>query len=135
MNNFFVLLGSNIEPSINLAKGKKELNNSSNIAIIKESSIKKTIAHGFDGDDFLNQVMLCSTNMNFSNTLKQLKEIEIRCGRKRDPNNKFTSRTLDLDIIDWANVSGEIDGYLMPDPDINKHDFIKELYLEVKTDI
>ena len=135
MNNFFMLLGSNIEPSINLAKGKKELNNSSNIAIIKESSIKKTIAQGFDGDDFLNQVMLCSTNMNFSNTLKQLKEIEIRCGRKRDPNNKFTSRTLDLDIIDWANVSGEIDGYLMPDPDINKHDFIKELYLEVKTDI
>ena len=58
MNEFYILLGSNIEPDKNLSNAKKELNEFSEITILKESSIKKTEAHGFQGDDFLNQVML-----------------------------------------------------------------------------
>ena len=50
----------------------------------------------------------------------------------RDPNNKFTPRTLDLDIIDWNSEEAIIEGYQMPDPDIKKHDFIKIPYSEIK---
>ena len=65
-------------------------------------------------------------------TLSELKKIELHCGRIRDPNNKFTPRTLDLDIIDWNSEEAIIEGYQMPDPDIKKHDFIKIPYSEIK---
>ena len=47
-----------------------------------------------------------------------LKAIEASCGRERDPNNKFTPRTLDLDIIHWNDFDGIMEGYKLPDPDI-----------------
>ena len=50
----------------------------------------------------------------------------------RDPNNKFTPRTLDLDIIIWNDFEGFIDGYELPDPDINKYEYIQKPLAEIK---
>ena len=69
--------------------------------------------------------------MNFIDTRNLLKDIETSCGRKRDPSNKFTPRTLDLDIIIWNDFEGIIDGYQLPDPDINKYDFIQKPLAEI----
>ena len=77
-------------------------------------------------------VLKCKTKSSFRDTISELKKIELHCGRVRDPNNKFTPRTLDLDIIDWNSEEAVIEGYQMPDPDIKKHDFIKIPYLEIK---
>ena len=60
-----------------------------------------------------------------------LKAIEKACGRVRDPNNKFTPRTLDLDIIQWNDFEGTIEGYKLPDPDIKKHNYISVPLAEV----
>ena len=78
-----------------------------------------------DGNDFLNLALRCTTELSFKDSLKLLKDIETSCGRERDPNNKFTPRTLDLDIIIWNDFEGVIDGYELPDPDINKYEFIQ----------
>ena len=84
-----------------------------------------------EGDDFINKVINCSTDMNFRETLDYLKSIEERCGRVREE-NKFIPRTLDLDIVDWNNHEGVIEGYQLPDPDISKYEFISIPLFEIK---
>ena len=132
MNKFYVLVGSNIKPQINIEKGIDLIHNSTIIEIESMSKEYHSDPVGMDGNRFINMVLKCKTKLSFRETLSELKEIELLCGRIRDPNNKFTPRTLDLDIIDWNSEEAIIEGYQMPDPDIKKHDFIKIPYLEIK---
>ena len=132
MNRLYILVGSNIDPNENVKKGLNYLNQSDSIVVEAVSSefISKPV--GMDGSDFINIVLRCSTNLEFIETNILLKEIEASCGRERDPKNKFTPRTLDLDIICWNNFEGIIEGYKLPDPDIEKYDYIKVPLSEVK---
>ena len=132
MNKFYVLVGSNIKPQINIEKGIDLIRK---LKIIELESMSKEYHSdpvGMEGNRFINIVLRCKTKLSFRETLSELKKIELLCGRIRDPKNKFTSRTLDLDIIDWNSEEAIIEGYQMPDPDIKKHDFIKIPYLEIK---
>ena len=132
MNRLYILVGSNIDPNENVKKGLKHLNQSDSIVVEAVSSefISKPV--GMEGSDFINIVLRCSTDLEFIETNTLLKEIEAICGRERDPQNKFTPRTLDLDIICWNNFEGIIEGYKLPDPDIEKYDYIKVPLSEVK---
>lgn len=132
MNRFYVLIGSNIDPNDNVKKGLNYLNQSDSIDVEAVSSefISKPV--GMEGSDFINIALRCSTNLEFVETNILLKEIEAMCGRERDLKNKFTPRTLDLDIICWNNFEGIIEGYKLPDPDIEKYDYIKVPLAEVK---
>ena len=130
INNFYVLIGSNIEPAENIKKGLNLIEQENKISLIKQSSDYQSKAVGMEGDDFVNKVINCSTDMNFRKTLDYLKSIEQRCGRVREE-NKFIPRTLDLDIIDWNNYEGVIDGYQLPDPDIEKFEYIAIPYKEL----
>ena len=125
MNRFYVLVGSNIEPQENVKKGLDLIKKNNEIVLEAMSSEYISKAVGMDGNDFLNLVLRCTTELSFKDSLKLLKDIETSCGRERDPNNKFTPRTLDLDIIIWNDFEGVIDGYELPDPDINKYEFIQ----------
>ena len=132
MNKFYVLVGSNIKPQINIEKGIALIRK---LKIIELESMSKEYHSdpvGMEGNRFINIVLRCKTKLSFRETLSELKKIELLCGRIRDPKNKFTSRTLDLDIIDWNSEEAIIEGYQMPDPDIKKHDFIKIPYSEIK---
>ena len=125
MNKFYVLVGSNINPHENVNKGLDLIKKNNEIVLEAVSSEYISKAVGMDGDDFLNLALRCATELSFKDSLKLLKDIETSCGRERDPNNKFTPRTLDLDIIIWNDFEGVIDGYELPDPDINKYEFIQ----------
>ena len=125
MNRFYVLVGSNINPHENVNKGLDLIKKNNEIVLEAVSSEYISKAVGMDGNDFLNLVLRCTTELSFKDSLKLLKDIETSCGRERDPNNKFTPRTLDLDIIIWNDFEGVIDGYELPDPDINKYEFIQ----------
>ena len=125
MNKFYVLVGSNINPHENVNKGLDLIKKNNEIVLEAVSSEYISKAVGMDGNDFLNLALRCATELSFKDSLKLLKDIEASCGRERDPNNKFTPRTLDLDIIIWNDFEGVIDGYELPDPDINKYEFIQ----------
>ena len=125
MNKFYVLVGSNINPRENVNKGLDLIKKNNEIVLEAVSSEYISKAVGMDGNDFLNLALRCNTELSFKDSLKLLKDIETSCGRERDPNNKFTPRTLDLDIIIWNDFEGVIDGYELPDPDINKYEFIQ----------
>ena len=125
MNRFYVIVGSNINPHENVNKGLDLIKKNNEIVLEAVSSEYISKAVGMDGNDFLNLALRCTTELSFKDSLKLLKDIETSCGRERDPNNKFTPRTLDLDIIIWNDFEGVIDGYELPDPDINKYEFIQ----------
>ena len=133
MNKFYVLIGSNIDPHNNINLCLEKIAAHSDLEQIQLSSFYESEAFGMEGDNFINAVIYLKSKKNHKEILSLLKQIEHECGRVRDPNNKFTPRTLDLDIIDWNGFTGMLDDKQYPDPEIQQRDFIKIPYLELKT--
>ena len=132
MNKFYVLIGSNIDPHNNINLCLEKIAAHSDLEQIQLSSFYESEAFGMEGDNFINAVIYLKSKKNHKEILSLLKQIEHECGRVRDPNNKFTPRTLDLDIIDWNGYTGMLDDKQYPDPEIQERDFIKIPYLELK---
>ena len=132
MNKFYVLMGSNIDPNNNINLCLEKIAAHSDLEQIQLSSFYESEAFGMEGDNFINAVIYLKSKKNHKEILILLKQIEHECGRVRDPNNKFTPRTLDLDIIDWNGFTGMLDDKQYPDPEIQQRDFIKIPYLELK---
>ena len=117
---YYLSLGSNINPKLNLELAVSELNQ-----ILTEtecSSIHKTQAEGFNGDDFLNLIVAGESSISFEDLNKKLKDIEDSSGRERNA-EKFSSRTLDIDIVLQLNDDDEI---LFESDEITKYRFVSE---------
>ena len=70
---YYLSLGSNINPELNLDLAIASL--SKILAETKCSSIYKTQAEGFDGDDFLNLIFCGTSSLSFESLNKKLKDI------------------------------------------------------------
>ena len=117
---YYLSLGSNINPESNL-----ELAISALKKILTEtecSSIYQTQAEGFEGDDFLNLIFSGVSLLAFEDLNKKLKNIEDSSGRDRNA-QKFSSRTLDIDIVLQLNDEEEI---LFESDEIAKYRFVSE---------
>ena len=117
---YYLSLGSNINPESNL-----ELAISALKKILTEtecSSIHQTQAEGFEGDDFLNLIFSGVSSLAFEDLNKKLKDIEDSSGRDRNA-QKFSSRTLDIDIVLQLNDEEEI---LFESDEIAKYRFVSE---------
>lgn len=121
---YYLSIGSNINAEVNLLLAierlQKILNN------IEYSSIHKTKAEGFKGDDFLNLVLSGDCELSFSHLEKSLKEIEDQSGRNRNA-PKFSSRTLDIDIV----LQIDDDEILFESDEIEKYSFVSEPLKEI----
>ena len=79
MSFITISLGSNIEPQLNLEKAINEI---AKFAVLeKTSKIYKSKSVGFEGNDFLNQVILCEVKVELEETYFKLKKIEKEMGR------------------------------------------------------
>ena len=121
---YFLSLGSNINAEANIIFAIEQLNKI--LINTKFSSIHKTKAEGFEGDDFLNLVVAGESDLNFDELNKKLKDIENESGRKRDV-PKFSARTLDIDIVLQINE----DEILYESDEIEKYSFVSEPLKEV----
>jgi|TARA_B100001059_G_scaffold101293_1_gene101063 2-amino-4-hydroxy-6-hydroxymethyldihydropteridine diphosphokinase len=120
MMKYYLSLGSNINPESNLELAISALNK-----ILTESecsSIYKTQAEGFDGDDFLNLIFSGLSSLTFDALNKKLKDIEDSAGRDRNA-QKFSSRTLDIDIVLQLDGEEEI---LFESDEIAKYRFVSD---------
>ena len=68
-------------------------------AIHKISSVYKSDSWGFKGNDFYNICIAVSTYLPPEELLKNILNIETKLGRKREQNNKYTNRKIDIDIL------------------------------------
>ena len=115
---YFLSLGSNIDAEINLDFAQQELKKI--LTNIRLSSIHRTKAEGFEGDDFLNLVISGESNHSFKKINNKLKSIEDATGRDRDA-PKFSSRTLDIDIVLQIDENEEI---LFESDEIQRYGFV-----------
>tara|TARA_A200000113_G_scaffold137595_1_gene123717 strand:- start:453 stop:833 length:381 start_codon:yes stop_codon:yes gene_type:complete len=117
---YFLSLGSNINAIENLDFAQSELNKI--LINTKSSSIHKTKAEGFEGDDFLNSIICGETKDSFDELNYKLKSIEDAAGRNRSA-PKFSARTLDIDIVLQIDEDEEI---LFESDEIEKYTFVSE---------
>ena len=124
--DIFLSLGSNIEPEKNIGFAKHQLQKNYGKLLI--SSIYKTKAVGFMGDDFLNLVIKASTDEAPETVIDHLHYIERQTGR-RTGTGQFNSRTLDIDLLLYGDL---IDSSLnIPRDEILQYDFVLEPLVEI----
>ena len=121
---YFLSLGSNINAETNIIFAIEQLNKI--LTNTKFSSIHKTKAEGFKGDDFLNLVVAGESELDFDQLNQKLKEIENQSGRERDV-PKFSARTLDIDII----LQIDEDEIIYESDEIEKYSFVSEPLKEI----
>ena len=128
MKEITISLGSNINPIFNLQEASELI--IKNFTHIKSSKIYSSKSEGFQGDDFLNQVILCNTELEFEKAIHSLKNIEISMGRKKEL-KKFSNRLIDLDLLTYGNEIIENPDKEVPHKDIEKYSFVLVPLVEV----
>jgi len=121
---YFLSLGSNINAETNIIFAIEQLNKI--LTNTKFSSIHKTKAEGFEGNDFLNLVVAGESELDFDQLNQKLKDIENQSGRERDV-PKFSARTLDIDIV----LQIDEDEIIYESDEIQKYSFVSEPLREI----
>ncbi len=115
----FVSAGSNIDPRANLEAACAALGD--RYGALELSPVYESPAEGFDGPPFLNLVVSFRTKEPPEEILEALAGLEARAGRDRS-SGKFSSRTLDLDLLLYGD---RVDATLkLPHPDIERYAFV-----------
>ena len=127
MSLITISLGSNIEPQLNLEKATNEIAKFATLE--KTSKIYKSKSVGFEGNDFLNQVILCEGKVELEETYFKLKKIEKEMGRVKNV-NKFSDRLIDLDLLTFNDEISE-GKITLPHNDILKYSFVLVPFAEI----
>ena len=127
MSLITISLGSNIEPQLNLEKATNEIAKFATLE--KTSKIYKSKSVGFEGNDFLNQVILCEVKVELEETYCKLKKIEKEMGRVKNV-NKFSDRLIDLDLLTFNDEISE-GKITLPHNDILKYSFVLVPFAEI----
>ena len=121
MTEILLGLGSNIAPAANLPRGLAELQQL--LGPLRQSPVYKGAAMGFNGDPFWNLVVGAATELSVGELQAAIREIEYRHGRPLDA-VRNSPRALDIDILTYGDLVGEIDGVTLPRGEILVHAFV-----------
>ena len=121
MTRIYLGLGSNINPEKHIPAGIESLKTL--FSAVQVSPIYLSPAFGFDGDDFHNLVVIAETDLSAEQVIGQLRDLEFQHGRPQNA-EKYSSRTLDIDLLMYGDFVGEVCGYQIPRKDIYKFDFV-----------
>ncbi|WP_372783895.1 2-amino-4-hydroxy-6-hydroxymethyldihydropteridine diphosphokinase [Litorivivens sp.] len=121
MTDVFIGVGSNINREENILSGIKTLHEQ--FGHLRLSPLYSSAAVGFEGDDFLNLVVGFSTVLTVGELSQRLRDIE-RCHGRANDAPKFSSRSLDLDILLYGETVGEVDGVVLPRAEVLFNAFV-----------
>jgi 2-amino-4-hydroxy-6-hydroxymethyldihydropteridine diphosphokinase len=121
MARVYVSIGSNIDREKNIETAVRELNDSYGPLML--STVYESEPVGFDGNDFLNLVAGFDTDSPIETVITRLRAIEKACGRERQ-NNNDDSRTLDIDLLVYGDLSRHDDEIDIPREEIGHHAFV-----------
>lgn len=128
MSQAYLGLGSNIHPETNVRAGVAELRRL--FGPLTLSPVYRSAAVGFVGADFYNLVAVIDTELEVHQLAALLRQIEERHGRVRDP-AKFSSRSLDIDLLMYDQVLVSEPGLRLPRGDITRYAFVLRPLAEV----
>ncbi len=128
----YIGLGSNLgEPLQQIQEGISEIQSIANTQLLKQSSIYLSQAIGVvDQADYLNAVIEISTTLNAEDLLSELQRIENRHHRTRE-GPKWGPRTLDLDLLLYANRVSTHAKLTLPHPEMLQRNFVLVPLLEI----
>lgn len=127
----YLSLGSNQDPEKNLLSAVIALRETFKNVVV--SDWFPTQAVGFDGPDFINAAAIIETDWDVFKLDAWLHTLEDRHGRRRDV-PRFSSRTLDIDIIFFDDLVLKGPGNLqIPRPEL-KHAFVLEPLAQIAPD-
>ena len=128
MARVFVSVGSNVEREKNVAGALEALQ--AEYTSLEKSRIYETKAVGFDGDPFYNLVVAFDTRQSPQEVADVLRRVEDAHGRSRE-GGKFTSRTLDLDLLLYDDLILDEDGLRLPRKEILEYAFVLKPLAEI----
>jgi 2-amino-4-hydroxy-6-hydroxymethyldihydropteridine diphosphokinase len=117
----YISLGSNINREANTRAGIKALRQ--RFGELELSSVYESEAVGFEGDAFYNMVIACEVGEDVHSINRALAEIEDAHGRDRS-GPRFSSRTLDLDLLLYDDLVIDENGLRLPREEILKNAFV-----------
>ena len=120
MAKIYISIGSNVNKEYYILKSLELL--ASHFSDLEISSVFESEAVGFNGNNFYNLVVGCTSELDLHQTCRLLKDIELDNGRTRS-DKKFSPRTLDLDLFLFDDVICEQPAQL-PRDEITKNAFV-----------
>lgn len=128
MHKGYISIGSNIDKDIHIPASLVALKKLFGPLIV--SSIYESEAVGFVGDSFYNLIVEFNSNLEVKDAAKLLRQIELDNGRSRN-SQKFSSRTLDLDLILYDDLIINDGRLQIPRDEIERYAFVLEPLAEI----
>lgn len=98
--------------------------NSHIATVVKVSGIYENPSVGFEGEDFYNCCLLVHTQKPAVQLLAELLSAELEGGRVRNPNERYHSRTIDIDVIAFNNEIISEPTLEVPHPRMQDRNFV-----------
>jgi len=121
MAQVFLGVGSNIERERYIAEGLDALRGL--FGELALSSVYDSAAVGFEGQPFLNLVVVVNTDFSVAELADILRQIEVEHGRPANA-PRFSARHLDIDILTFDNEVGIFNGVQLPRDEILDNAFV-----------
>lgn len=132
MARIYISIGSNINPAENVQRAVKVLRE--HFSDIQVSSVYESEAVGFEGSNFLNLVVGATTELDVHETNKLLHKIEDDYGRDRS-GPRFSSRTIDLDLLLYDDLIVKEAGLEVPREEITLNAFVLWPLADIAPDV
>ncbi len=132
MHKGYISIGSNIDKDIHIPASLVALKKLFGPLIV--SSIYESEAVGFEGDSFYNLIVEFNSSLEVKETAKSLRQIELDNGRSRN-SQKFSSRTLDLDLILYDDLIINDGRLQIPRDEIERYAFVLEPLAEIAPEL
>jgi len=130
----FIGLGANLgDPQATLAQAEREIAGLPHTRLRAVSSLYRSAPVDAQGPDFFNVVVEVQTALSPHELLAQLQHIEQRHGRMRPHRN--APRTLDLDLLIYADAVLDSPGLTLPHPRMHQRAFVLRPLAELAPDL
>ncbi|VAW50188.1 2-amino-4-hydroxy-6-hydroxymethyldihydropteridinepyrophosphokinase [hydrothermal vent metagenome] len=135
MNIVYIGLGSNIkQPKLQIKNAMEALQKLPDTTVVADSGYFESKPMGpKDQPDYVNAVVKIETIINAIDLLEQCQLIETQQGRVKL--HRWGERTIDLDILLYANEKIQTDMLTVPHPGISQRDFVYMPLLKINPDI
>lgn len=124
-------IGSNVNASVNVRRAVAALR--AHFGELEMSTVYESEAVGFDGDNFLNLVVITATNESLGAISTYLKDLEDQMGRDRSK-PRFSGRLIDVDILTYGDLDGKLDGVELPREEVTHNAYVLRPLAELLPD-
>lgn len=132
VSRIFLGLGSNIEPEKNLGIAVRALRET--YGELEMSSVYRSAAIGFDGDDFLNLVVAFRSDDEPLEVCDEIERLHNLVGRVRG-SQKWAARPLDIDLLLYNDAVIDERPVRVPRSDILEYSFVLRPLAELAPDL